>query len=77
MFLDLFKVSGNDADGQEVNSLVEEVSRVRRYRNWVAHGRRPEKKKFTLVPKDTLDILQAFLDHIGYVPPAETMMVLP
>ena len=72
--LELFKVSGNEPGGQDVNHLVEDVSRVRRYRNWVAHGRRPDKKTFSLLPKDSFDILQAFLDHIGYGPPAEVMV---
>jgi hypothetical protein len=45
---------------------VEEVSRVRRYRNWVANGRREERKPYPLRPKDAFDTLQEFLDFIGY-----------
>jgi hypothetical protein len=68
--LDLFKRSGNEPESSAANFFVEEVSQVRRYRNWVAHGRRPEKKPFMLVPKDAFDRLMAFLQHIGYRIPA-------
>lgn len=68
--LDLFKRDGSEPESDSANSLVEEVSQVRRYRNWVAHGRREERKLFTLVPEDAFDRLRAFLSHIGYRAPA-------
>jgi hypothetical protein len=60
--LDLYK--GMDAH------KVEEVSQVRVYRNWVAHGRR-DKRPFAITPKEAYDRLQDFLNIIGYKPPAE------
>jgi hypothetical protein len=51
--LDLYKKLDHD--------LVEEVSQVRRYRNWVAHGRRKDKKPFETDPKEAFDRLNAFL----------------
>src|SRR5438067_915759 len=68
--LDLFKRAGNGPESDAANALVEEVSQVRRYRNWVAHGRREEKKPFTLAPRDAFDRLMAFLNYIGYRVPA-------
>jgi hypothetical protein len=56
--LDLYKKLDHD--------LVEEVSQVRRYRNWVAHGRRKDKKPFETDPKEAFDRLNAFLLLIGY-----------
>ncbi len=44
------------------SELVERVNQVRRHRNWVAHGRRPDKKPSALVtPKDAYDRLSEFL----------------
>lgn len=43
---------------------VEEVSRVRRHRNWVAHGRKAKERPSPIDPKDAHDTLQAFLTHI-------------
>ena len=68
--LDLFKKDGREPGSLSVNSLVEEVSRVRRYRNWVAHGRKVEGKPNMIVPKDAYDILQAFLTYIDGLPDA-------
>jgi hypothetical protein len=49
--------------------LVEQVNQVRRWRNWVAHGCRPEKRPENEVrPKDAYERLKAFLEVIR--PPA-------
>ena len=58
--LDLFKKLDHN--------LIEVVNQVRRYRNWVAHGRREEKKPMNMSPKDTLERLRAFLQLIGHEP---------
>jgi hypothetical protein len=44
--------------------LVEEVNQVRRYRNWVAHGRR-EQPPITLDPQGAFDRLERFLAVLG------------
>jgi hypothetical protein len=44
--------------------LIEEVNQVRRYRNWVAHGRRTEQPA-AVDPTTAYDRLKRFLDHIG------------
>jgi hypothetical protein len=44
--LELFKNLDHD--------LIEAVNQVRRYRNWVAHGRREDKKPTNMSPGDTL-----------------------
>jgi hypothetical protein len=44
--------------------LIEEVSQVRRYRNWVAHGRRGE-QPFRVDPRIAYVRLQRFLDRIA------------
>lgn len=47
------------------NDLIEQVNQVRRYRNWVAHGRRPDNRPDALVdPKEAYRRLQAFLAAI-------------
>src|SRR4051812_447700 len=51
--LDLYKKLDHD--------LVEEVSQVRRYRNWVAHGRRKDRKPFETDPREAFGRLNAFL----------------
>ncbi|MGP0068681.1 MAG: hypothetical protein ACLQGP_34405 [Isosphaeraceae bacterium] len=58
--LDLFKKLDHN--------LIEVVNQVRRNRNWVAHGRREEKKPMNMSPKDTLERLRAFLQLIGHEP---------
>jgi hypothetical protein len=45
--------------------LVEAVSQIRKYRNWVAHGRREGKQPVKTTPKDAYDRLEAFLRYIG------------
>jgi hypothetical protein len=45
-------------------NLIEEVNQVRRYRNWVAHGRRTEQPA-VVNPTTAYDRLQRFLDHLG------------
>jgi len=47
--------------------LVEEVNQVRRYRNWVAHGRRATKPP-EVNPKSAFDRLTRFLDAMSQVP---------
>jgi hypothetical protein len=53
---------GLDAD------LVEEVNQVRRYRNWVAHGRRGEQPN-SVDPHTAFERLQRFLDIPWSSPP--------
>ncbi len=63
--LDLFKQNNSSApEAMAVNSLIEAVSQVRRYRNWVANGRRAEKKLPPIAPLDAFDTLKEFLEHI-------------
>jgi hypothetical protein len=47
------------------HNLVEAVSQVRAYRNWVAHGRRPGKKPSNTTPREAFNRLNAFLILIG------------
>src|SRR5262245_33135990 len=44
--------------------LIEQVNQVRRYRNWVAHGRRTEQPA-AVNPPTAYDRLKRFLDHLG------------
>jgi hypothetical protein len=44
--------------------LVEQINQVRKYRNWVAHGRRG-KPDANVEPRDAYDRLQAFLTALG------------
>ena len=44
--------------------LIEEVNQVRRYRNWVAHGRRSEQPA-VVNPSTAYDRLNRFLDRLG------------
>jgi hypothetical protein len=44
--------------------LVEEVNQVRRYRNWVAHGRRT-KQTPVVRPEVAYDRLKRFLNKLG------------
>jgi hypothetical protein len=53
--LEIFK--GMDA------SLVEEANQVRRYRNWVAHGRQSDPRA-KVIPKVAYDRLSRFLKAI-------------
>jgi hypothetical protein len=50
--------------------LVEEVNQVRRYRNWVAHGRRT-KPPAAVDPETTYDRLTRFLDLLNKPLPEE------
>ena len=63
--LELFKQDGKAAGSLVINSLIEEVSRVRQYRNWVAHGRKETERPHPMRPRNAFDNLQAFLTHIG------------
>jgi hypothetical protein len=51
------------------SDLIEQVSQVRHYRNWVAHGKRPNLRgklpAKELDPKDAFDRLKAFLEVLG------------
>ncbi len=62
--LELFKRKGQQPDHQPINSLVEEVNRVRHYRNWVAHGRKEADRPKPMLPRNAYDNMQAFLEHI-------------
>jgi hypothetical protein len=44
--------------------LIEQVNQVRRYRNWVAHGRRTDQPA-AVNPTTAYDRLKRFLDHFG------------
>jgi hypothetical protein len=44
--------------------LIEQVNQVRKYRNWVAHGRRGEPQN-TVDPKTAFTRLQLFLDRLA------------
>jgi hypothetical protein len=44
-------------------NLIEQVNQVRRYRNWVAHGRRTEQPA-AVNPATAYDRLKRFLDHL-------------
>ncbi|CAN5910912.1 hypothetical protein BH23PLA1_BH23PLA1_15880 [soil metagenome] len=54
----------NSFKGVNAN-LVEEVSQVRRYRNWVAHGRKPEERRDFVNPQMAYDRLGRFLGLIN------------
>jgi hypothetical protein len=45
-------------------NLIEEVNQVRRYRNWVAHGRRTEQPA-VVNPTTAYDRLNRFLEQVG------------
>ncbi len=45
-------------------SLIEQVNQVRRYRNWVAHGRRTQQPA-AVTPTTAYDRLKRFLDQLG------------
>ncbi len=49
--------------------LIEKVSQIRHYRNWIAHGKRPNMREKLpakdLDPKDTYDRLKEFLEVLG------------
>ncbi|MBY0528498.1 MAG: hypothetical protein K2R98_34225 [Gemmataceae bacterium] len=45
-------------------NLIEQVNQVRRYRNWVAHGRRTEQPA-AVDPTTAYDRLRRFLGHLG------------
>lgn len=53
--------------------LIEHVNQVRRYRNWVAHSRRPDRRPAAVVdPKTAYDRLRIFLERIRqYAPPGQ------
>lgn len=52
-----------------LNDLIEQVNQVRRYRNWVAHGRR-EKPEVAVAPPEAFRRLRAFLDALNAPPTA-------
>ena len=45
-------------------NLIEQVNQVRRYRNWVAHGRRTDQPA-SVNPTTAYDRLKRFLDFLG------------
>jgi hypothetical protein len=48
--------------------LIEQVNQVRKYRNWVAHGRRGEPQN-AVDPKTAYARLNRFLDRLSEVTP--------
>lgn len=48
------------------HDLIEKVNQVRRYRNWVAHGRRGEQRNF-VTPEQALERLTEFLNKMSEV----------
>jgi hypothetical protein len=54
--------------GADAN-LVEQVNQIRRYRNWVAHGKHPDKQPDALVtPKVAFERLSTFLELLRESP---------
>jgi hypothetical protein len=51
----------------EINDLVEQVNQVRRYRNWVAHGRRGDKEE-AVTPAEAHRRLRSLLDALSKSP---------
>jgi hypothetical protein len=51
----------------DLNDLIEQVNQVRKYRNWVAHGRRGERQE-TVTPQDAYRRLRALLDALSNLP---------
>jgi hypothetical protein len=51
------------------NDAVEKVNKVRKYRNWVAHGRRSAKPLDHVRPEDAHSWLTEFLALVGSPPP--------
>lgn len=49
------------------HDMVEHVSQVRICRNWVAHGRKPDKRPSTVTPKVAYDRLGEFLAFISAI----------
>ena len=49
--------------GPDRNDLIESVNQVRKYRNWVAHGRR-SKKPESVTPDMAHERLRAFLQQL-------------
>jgi hypothetical protein len=47
------------------NDLVEQVNQVRKYRNWVAHGRRGSETPASVTPLAAYDRLRALLAALG------------
>jgi hypothetical protein len=47
--------------------LIEQVNQVRRYRNWVSHGRRAGEIPDNVTPRAAYDRLRAFLAVLGLV----------
>lgn len=51
------------------NDLIEQVNQVRRYRNWVAHGRREDMRpEAEVYPKTAYDRLQKILTALQSMP---------
>jgi hypothetical protein len=50
----------------KLHALIEQVNQVRRYRNWVAHGRREERRPDNVDPQTAYDRLTAFLLAIDH-----------
>ncbi len=65
--LESFKLEDEDKD------LVAQVNQIRKYRNWVAHGRPPDsdlRPKTHVLPRDAYDRLNEFLALVrGFDPP--------
>jgi hypothetical protein len=49
--------------------LTAQVDQIRKFRNWVAHGRR-EVPENNVVPKDAFDRLGRYLDRLAAMPPS-------
>jgi hypothetical protein len=45
-------------------NLIEEVNQVRKYRNWVAHGRRSEQPICKVIPRSAYERLKKFLTSL-------------
>lgn len=51
----------------ELNDLIEQVNQIRKYRNWVAHGRRGDRQE-SVTPPDAYRRLRALLDALHQLP---------
>lgn len=59
--LDLYKRDGKDPQNWAINPSIEQVNRVRRYRNRVAHGRKEADRPDPMKPRQAYDALRDFL----------------
>jgi hypothetical protein len=60
------------------HDLLEQINQIRRYRNWVAHGRRSDRKpEAAVTPREAYDRLNRFLEVIRGPSPTADQPVEP